>query len=203
MNTGRETGSLSGRVVGNPAVQTLVAMVVVSLLTWWSFLVGSTGLFVLASPVFDPPWGLVTSVYAHANPAHLLSNAMLIAVAGGIVSLSTTRLKFHAFFLSTGALAAVAQVWSGLVLGNPTAVLGSSGAAFALVGYVLASNPVSASLLDRFRLPARAVVILVALAAFVLTLTYSAPGSALVAHFTGAVAGLTAGRFRLLRDAGR
>lgn len=192
-----------GRVVRNPAVQTLAAMVVVSLLTWWSFLVGLTGLFVLAPPVLDPPWGVVTSVYAHANPAHLLSNAMIIAVAGGIVSLSTTRLKFHAFFLSTGALAAVAQVWSGVVLGNPTAVLGSSGAAFALVGYVLASNPVSTSFLDRFRLPARAVVVLVALIAFVLTLTYSAPGSALVAHFTGAVAGLTAGRFRLLRDTRR
>lgn len=189
-----------GRVVRNPTVQTLAAMVVVSLLTWWSFLVGLTGLFVLAPPVLDPPWGVVTSVYAHANPAHLLSNAMIIAVAGGIVSLSTTRLKFHAFFLATGALAAVAQVWSGVLLGNPTAVLGSSGAAFALVGYVLASNPVSTSFLDRFRLPARAVVVLVALIAFVLTLTYSAPGSALVAHFTGAAAGLTAGRFRLLRD---
>lgn len=189
-----------GRVVRNPAAQTLAAMVVVSLLTWVGFLVGLTRLFVLAPPVLDPPWGVVTSVYAHANPAHLLSNAMIIAVAGGIVSLSTTRLKFHAFFLATGALAAVAQVWSGVVMGNPTAVLGSSGAAFALVGYVLASNPVSTTFLDRFRLPARVVVVLVTLIAFGLTLTYSAPESALVAHFTGAVAGLVAGHFRLLRD---
>jgi membrane associated rhomboid family serine protease len=174
-------------------------MLVVSLLTWWSFRAGAAWLFVLAPPLFDPPWSLVTSVYAHASPAHLLSNAMVIAIAGGIVAYSTTGARFHAFFVSTGGLAAVAQVGVGATFGGSTAVLGASGAAFALVGYVVASNPVSSSLLGRFRLPARAVVVLAALIALGLALAYSAPGGALVAHFTGSVAGLAAGRFRILR----
>jgi uncharacterized membrane protein YjjB (DUF3815 family) len=42
-------------------------------------------------------------------------------------------------------------------------------------------------------------VVVVALAALVLTVLFSAPGSALVAHFAGAAMGLVAGRLRLLR----
>ncbi|WP_089882784.1 rhomboid family intramembrane serine protease [Halogeometricum limi] len=173
-------------------------MVAVSLLTWGASFVGLVGLFALAPPVLLPPWTLVTSVYAHAGPGHLLSNAVVVALAGTLVSLSTTRLRFHLFFVVTGALAGVAHVWATGLLGGPTAVLGASGAAFALVGYVLAANPASGMLFDTLRLPPRVLVVLVAAVALGLTLAFSAPGSALVAHFAGAVMGLLAGRLRLL-----
>ncbi|SDM50849.1 Membrane associated serine protease, rhomboid family [Halogranum gelatinilyticum] len=190
---------VSRALLGNPVVETLAAMAVVSLLTWTAALVGLTGLFVLAPPVLSPPWALVTSVYAHAGPGHLVSNAVVVAVAGSLVAWSTTRLRFHAFFLTTGVLAGLAQVWLGGLFAPGVGVLGASGAAFALVGYVLAANPVSSTLLDRFRLPPRVTVLLVAVVAGGLTLLFSAPGSALVAHLTGAVLGLVAGRLRLLR----
>lgn len=186
-------------LVGNPVVETLVAMLVVSLATWAAALVGLTGLFVLAPPVFSPPWSLVTSVYAHIGPGHLLSNAVVVAVAGSLVAWSTTRVRFHAFFVTTGVLSGLAHVWLGSLVGPSVGVLGSSGAAFALVGYVIAANPVSSTVLDRLRLPPRVTVLLVATIAGGLTLLFSAPGSALVAHLTGAVLGLVAGRLRLLR----
>lgn len=198
--TDDDAGSVVSRALfGNPVVETLVAMVVVSLATWTAALVGLTGLFVLAPPVFSPPWSLVTSVYAHIGPGHLLSNAVVVAVAGSLVAWSTTRLRFHAFFVTTGVVAGLAQVWLGSLLGSSAGVLGASGAAFALVGYVLAANPVSSTVLDRLRLPPRVTVLLVAVVAGTLTLLFSAPGSALVAHLTGAVLGLIAGRLRLLR----
>jgi membrane associated rhomboid family serine protease len=174
-------------------------MVVVSLLTWAASLVGLVGLFALSPPVFIPPWTLVTSVYAHAGPAHLLSNAVVVALAGSLVSLSTTRLRFHAFFLTTGVLSGLAQVWLTSLVGPSTGVLGASGAAFALVGYVITANPVSATVFDRLRLPPRVVVVVVAIVAGGLTLLFSAPGSALIAHLTGAILGLLAGRIQLLR----
>jgi membrane associated rhomboid family serine protease len=195
----RTDSSLRAAVVGNPVVETLVTMVAVSLLTWTASLVGLVGVFVLAPPVLLPPWTLVTSVYAHAGPGHLLSNAVVVAVAGSLVAWSTTRLRFHAFFVTTGALSGLAHVWLGSLVGPSTGVLGASGAAFALVGYVITANPVSTTVLDRLRLPPRVLVVLVAIVAAGLTLLFSAPGSALVAHLTGAVLGLLAGRVQLLR----
>lgn len=186
-------------LVGNPVAETLLAMVVVSLLSWAASLVGLVGLFALAPPVFVPPWTIFTSVYAHAGPGHLLSNAVVVLLAGTLVSATTTRRRFHTFFVVTGALAGLAQVWTAGLFGVRAGVLGSSGAAFALVGYVLTANPASTAVLDRLRLPGRAVVAVVAAVALLLTLLFSAPGSALVAHFAGAAMGLLAGRLRLLR----
>nr|WP_276275215.1 rhomboid family intramembrane serine protease [Haladaptatus sp. QDMS2] len=174
-------------------------MTVVTFLTWVSFFTGLGGLFVLAQPLLNPPWALVTSVYAHAGVGHLISNAVIVILAGSLVAWSTTRLRFHAFFVTTGALAGVAEVLISGLLGQPTAVLGASGAAFALVGYVLAANPASTVLFDRLNLPPRVLVVLVAAAGLVLTFLFSAPGSALIAHLTGAMLGLVAGRMRLLR----
>ncbi|QLG29560.1 rhomboid family intramembrane serine protease [Halorarum halophilum] len=174
-------------------------MLVVSVLTWAGTLVGLAGLFVLAPPILSPPWGLLTSVYAHAGPGHLLANAVVVAVAGSLVARRTTRFRFHGFFLVTGVLAGVAQVWVGGLLGRSVAVLGASGAAFALVGYVLVANPASAALLERVSVPPRVAAAVVAVAAAGLTLAFSPAGSALVAHFVGTVLGLVAGRLRLLR----
>lgn len=196
---GRDRRSPGGVLLGNPVVETLLAMLVVSVLAWGASLVGLLGLFALGSPVWLPPWELLTSVYAHAGPAHLLSNAVVVAVAGTLVSLSTTRFRFHAFFVVTGALAGIAHVWASGLLGARTSVLGASGAAFALVGYVLAANPAAEALFGTLRLPPRAVIAVVAAIALALTLSFSAPGSALVAHFAGAAMGLVAGRFGLLR----
>lgn len=174
-------------------------MLVVSLFTWAASFVGLVGLFALAPPVLLPPWTLVTSVYAHAGPAHLLSNAVVVALAGSLVALSTTRLRFHLFFVVTGMLSGLAHVWITGLFGPSSGVLGASGAAFALVGYVISANPVSTSVLDRLRLPPRVLVVIAAVVAVGLTLLFSAPGSALIAHLTGASLGLLAGRVQLLR----
>lgn len=179
-----------------PVTETLAVMTVVSLVAW-SPIPGIRRAMVLAAPVGEPPWALVSSVYAHATVPHLLNNAVLVALAGTLVAWTTTRLRFHAFFLGTGVLAGVAQVWVGSVVGPAVGVLGASGAAFALVGYVLTGNAASETVLGV--LPARATVVVVAAVAVGLTLALSGPNSALVAHLVGALAGLAAGRVRLLR----
>jgi membrane associated rhomboid family serine protease len=161
-------------------------------------LVGLFGLLALSTPVSVAPWTLVTSVYAHGSVGHLVANALALLLVGPLVERRTTRPRFHAFVVTTGALAGVAQVTLGSLLGPPSAVLGISGAVFALGGYLLAGNVVSATLFDRLRVSSRVQLVLFGLLAVVLTAATAAPGVALVAHGTGAFCGLVAGRVRLL-----
>ncbi|ESS06704.1 MAG: rhomboid family protein [uncultured archaeon A07HB70] len=150
----------------------------------------------LATPVARP-WTLVTSVYAHAGLWHLLANALVVGVAGLPVAAATTRVRFHGFFLATGAAAGVAQIAAGA-----DAVVGASGAAFALVGYVLAANPVTGLLGARVDVSPRALVVVVAAVAVGLALLLGGSGGALVAHAAGAALGLAAGRSRVLATGG-
>jgi len=177
----------------SPTLETLAVFLVVFALQGVAALVGLVGLFVLAPPITASPWTIVTSVYAHASTGHLLSNSLALLLAGLLVERRTTRLRFHLFFVTVGALAGITQVLLSGVIGPATAVLGASGAVFGLFGYLLAGNVVTASLLDRVRLSPRAQFGLFALAALVVTVATGRPGVALVAHFTGLLLGLLAG----------
>jgi membrane associated rhomboid family serine protease len=187
-----------GRLTGSPTVQTLVVMLAVFVVNEATKLVGLLGLsqflFVLGPTFPVRPWSLVTSVYAHAGPAHLLSNAVMLALVGLMVEQSTNRLRYHAFFITTGVLSGLSQV----ILIPGSRVLGASGAIFALLGYLVAGNPVSSSVLDTLRLGRRAQVAIFAVLAVVVTFLTGAPGVALVAHFTGFLLGLIAGRTGVL-----
>lgn len=155
--------------------------------------------FALALPLTVAPWTLVTSVYAHASLDHLLANAVALAVVGFALERSTTRLRFHGYVLVTGALAGLAEVLFGVLLGGGAAVIGASGAVLALYGYVLAGNPVTGGVLDRLNLGRRAKLLLVVALALLLTLLTARSGVALVAHAAGFGLGLIAGRRHVLR----
>lgn len=160
--------------------------------------VGLAGLFALSAPLSFAPWTVVTSVYAHASVGHLLANAVGLLIVGPLVERRTTRLRFHAFVVATGGAAGIAQVTLGGLIGPPPAVLGLSGAVFALGGYLLAGNVASARLLDRLHLSRQVQFLLFAAVAALLTLMTAAPGIALIAHVVGAFSGLLAGRVGLL-----
>jgi hypothetical protein len=133
----------------------------------------------------------------NAGRVELLEDRRLVQQIAGLER-RTSRLRFHAFFLTVGALAGITQVVATGLLGPGTAVLGASGAVFGLIGYLLAGNVVASTLLDRVKLPPRAQFALFALAALVVTIATGRPGVALVAHFTGLFLGLLAGAVGLL-----
>ncbi len=153
-------------------------------------------LFALSAPLDVAPWTLVTSVYAHASIGHLLANALALGLVGPLVERRTTRLRFHAFVVATGGLAGVGQVLVSGLIGPGAAVLGLSGAVFALGGYALTGNRVADTAVSW--LPPRVQVGLFVGVAVLGTLLTAAPGVALVAHATGALCGLLAGRARVL-----
>ncbi|WP_336362579.1 rhomboid family intramembrane serine protease [Halalkalicoccus salilacus] len=183
----------------SPTLETLVLLVVVFVLQQALSLVGiGLGLFALAAPLAERPWTLVTAVYAHAGPVHLVSNLVGLALFGLLVERATTRVRFHGFVLVTGMLAGIAEVLIGM-LWDPVAVIGTSGAVFALMGYLLAGNPVSDAVMGRFRPGRRVQVALVIVLATAITLLTASAGVALIAHFTGFSLGLVSGRLHLLR----
>lgn len=198
---------------GNPVFELLfvfflifAVQVVAGLVESLTALVGVVGsLFVLSPPIADEPWTIVTSVYAHGSLNHLLSNAVALVLFGWPVARATTRIRFHAFFLGSGALAGVVQVLAtvflarlSFVAAEPSAVLGASGGVFALLGYFLASNRLSSSIAGVFRLPRWVTVAGFVAVAVALTLATAAPGVALFAHFAGLLVGLFAGHLALL-----
>lgn len=190
-------------------VDLLVVFAVVFLVYHLALVVGLglvAGLFVLSPPVTDNLLSVVTSVYAHQGLGHLLSNSIALVVFGWPVARATTRVRFHAFFLLTGAIAGLSQIVltnaaaAAPILGVPGTggVIGASGGVFALLGYLIASNRLSAGLASFVEVPRwLTAVVFVGLAAAV-TLATAGPGIALLAHFTGFLVGMLAGSARIL-----
>ncbi len=176
----------------------------VQLVTTVADLVGE--LFVLQPPILDNPWTVVTSVFAHADVGHLLSNAVALLVIGIPVALYTTRARFYTFFITAGAIAGVSQILLSdmftlvPVIGFTASpgVLGASGGVFALLGYLLASNRVSSTLGAVVDVPRWLTYVVFCVLAAALTVVTATPGAALIAHFTGLLVGLLAGRLNLL-----
>jgi len=182
----------------SPVVETLVVLAAVYALQTGLWFVDQGGMLVLGPAVEARPWTVVTSVYAHAGPAHLLGNAVTFLVIGPFVARRTTRPRFHAFFVVTGALSGLAEVAVGVALGRPTLVLGASGAVLGLAGYLLAGNVLTDRLLARLSLSPRVQVALLVAAVVAVTVLTGGGGVALVAHATGFAIGLLAGRVGLL-----
>jgi len=184
----------------SPIVDTLALFALVALAQVVLGAVGpAAGLFALSPPVADDPWTILTSVYAHGGLGHLVSNSIALVLFGWPVARATSRLRFHAFFVSTGATAGIAQVWLMGILGAAAPVLGASGAIFALLGYLLTSNPVAEGVAASVDVPRWFVLGFFAVVAAGMTVATMSPRAALVAHFTGLMLGLVAGRARLLQ----
>ncbi len=87
-------------------------------------------------------WGLVTSVFLHADPSHIFFNAFALFTFGifleGIVG---AKNLLKVFFIS-GIIASVFYVLTSVfILGSYTPSLGASGAIFGVIGAVVALRP--------------------------------------------------------------
>jgi len=184
----------------SPTAETVLLLLGVFLLQVPLGLFGLGGLFVLTPAFPVTPWTLVTAVYSHAGPVHLLGNAVVLVAVGPLVERVTSRWRYHLFFVTTGAVAGLAQVMLFPVTGTP-GVLGASGAVFALAGYLVAGNVVATRVLgalDRAAGTGWASTAVLLAVSVGLAVALSGPNSAVVGHVTGLLAGLVAGRARLL-----
>jgi len=187
---------------GSPTTTLVGVLVVVFLVQVLLAVLGPPVSMALAWPLSDRPWTLLTSVLAHGGPLHLATNALALFVLGLVLERRTEPWRFYAFFLFVGAVAGVTEVTVARLLGDGVSVLGASGAIFGLFGYLLAGNRLTDAVAGRLTVDPR--VAIVAILAVALAITWLTRGRrvALVAHFTGLVLGLLAGRAHVLRHGG-
>ncbi|WP_336327633.1 rhomboid family intramembrane serine protease [Halovenus sp. HT40] len=184
-----------GNGSGMPVLELLFVFVLVYVLQFITAFAGVVeSLFILSPPIAQNPWTIVTSIYAHNGTGHLLSNAVALVLFGWPVARATTRLRFHLFFIVSGAVAGITQI----VVSDAAGVLGASGAVFALFGYLIVGNRLSSSLVQAVRVPTWVTLVVFIVIAAVVTLATASPGVALIAHFAGLLVGLLAGRIGLL-----
>jgi len=97
--------------------------------------------FTLSSAAPLAVWTWVISVFSHGGIGHLFGNAIVLFFFGPVLERYIGSRRFTGMFLITGALAGLAQIGLGLYLGNPTSVLGASGAIMAILGMLTVLNP--------------------------------------------------------------
>ena len=76
------------------------------------------------------PWTLLTSLFAHASPIHILANMFSLFMLGPTLELALGRVRYLALYLLSGFGGSVAVI---ILVGANSSVLGASGAIFGLM----------------------------------------------------------------------
>ncbi|AHF99787.1 rhomboid family protein [Halostagnicola larsenii XH-48] len=110
-------------------------------------------LFTLSTANPTYVWTWVTSVFAHSpffiigaqgpegSIFHIVFNSIVIFFFGPLVERYIGSRDFAILFVVSGVLAGIGQVGLASLLGEPSSVLGASGAALAIIGVVTILNP--------------------------------------------------------------
>jgi membrane associated rhomboid family serine protease len=128
-----------------------------------------------APVTFMQPWRLLTSMFAHGSPLHLLSNMFSLFIIGRMLEPALGRARFIALFLLAGLGGATAVA----IISPFVPVLGASGAIFGMLGALFV-------LIRRFGGNVSQIVILVVLN---LAIGFIVPGLAWQAHIGGLLVG--------------
>ncbi len=138
------------------------------------------------------PWTIITSLFAHANIIHILSNMLVLYFFGTfLVSLIGERWLAVVYFL--GGIAGNLAFWW-LVPGGEA--LGASGAIFALGGALLVLRPNQPTMM--LFIPVTIPLWVSVVVGFLLT--FGSAGIAWQAHLGGLVLGVLAGFFFRARE---
>jgi membrane associated rhomboid family serine protease len=98
-------------------------------------------LFMLTSENPLYVWTWFTSILSHGGLYHIAVNSIIVYFFGQIVERYVGSRNFTLLFLGSGAAAGLAQVALGIAQGDPTRVLGASGAGLAIMGVLTILNP--------------------------------------------------------------
>ncbi|MGM5483455.1 MAG: rhomboid family intramembrane serine protease [Nanobdellota archaeon] len=100
------------------------------------FIDGLTENFLLVSQdVFTRPWILITSMFLHADPAHLLFNMYALLLFGPLIEQKVGSKRFLTVFLISGIMAAL------ISLPFYDRALGASGAIMGIIGLTIMLMP--------------------------------------------------------------
>ncbi|MFC6754982.1 rhomboid family intramembrane serine protease, partial [Halorubrum tibetense] len=147
VNRATSTGGIAGYFRGNATYVLLAAMWLTMIGQWVAIALGGGALhnrlFMLESTALWQVWTWVTAVFAH-DPGglfHIIANSIVLFFFGPLVERAVGSKKFVGFFLVAGMVAGLGHALVGLLTNAPVAVLGASGATFAILGVLTVWRP--------------------------------------------------------------
>ena len=153
-------------------------------------------------------WTLLTHIFAHGSPLHLIINMMVLFSLGGLSEKIIGRKRFIWFYILSGLFAGILSVFLAILYGNTPSgarifgspeiyMVGASGAIFAIAGLFVILLPKLKFMiifLPFFSLPAYIMIPLVLLITWIVAIVGDFPiGN--VAHFGGFLAGIIYGLY--------
>ncbi len=189
---------------GNVTYAVLALMWLTLLLQWIALAVGGQALhnrlFVLTSWNVEYVWTWVTSIFAH-DPGgifHIVFNSIVIFFFGPMVERYLGSRDFAILFVVSGVLAGFGQIGVATAAGEPSAVLGASGAALAIMGVLTILNP-NLKVYFMFFIPMPLWILTLGFAGISLLLVgggaAGAGGIAHAAHLVGLLIGFAVGEY--------
>jgi len=91
--------------------------------------------WLLATAYPSPGW--ILAAFSQAGPAHLLTNTCLLIIFGATIERQLSTRQYPAFLLTAGVLTTLAQVLEYNLNDVTGAMVGASGASFAVVAFTL------------------------------------------------------------------
>ncbi len=191
---------------GNMTYTFLALMWITFALQWIAIALGGIigmpglhgSLFTLSSENPLYVWTWVTSVFAHSPVMilHIVFNSIIIFFFGPLVERYVGSKNFALFFVISGAIAGLGFVGINIVQGSSVSLLGASGAAFALLGFITVLNP-RLTVYLYFILPVPIWLLTLGLAAidFIAIGSGQATNVASEAHIIGLLIGLAYGAY--------
>ncbi|MCX9009769.1 MAG: rhomboid family intramembrane serine protease [Candidatus Methanoperedens sp.] len=179
-----------------------LAILVIAIISF--LLEGIPGYFeyLALSPLYilERPWTLVTHMFLHSGPIHLLFNMMFLFFFGPELERRIGGKRFLIVFFLSGIIAATGySLWSVLVLRSAAPAVGASGALFGIFACLAVIAPDIQVYI--YFIPMKITYALIFFALFDLLFIGSGDAIARSAHLSGVVAGLVMGK--RIKESGR
>lgn len=98
--------------------------------------VGAVGISLVDSP--SQYYRLITSLFLHADNAHILNNMLLLAFGGEIVEKAMGSKAYAVMYFLSGICGTLLTFLHDFLVGNGVIMIGASGAVFGVMGSLLA-----------------------------------------------------------------
>ncbi|GEN47140.1 rhomboid family intramembrane serine protease [Alkalibacillus haloalkaliphilus] len=143
---------------------------------------------------FDQYWRLISSIFVHVEPTHLLFNTFSLILFGPALEAMLGRFKFILAYLGAGIIANFATLF---LASLATANIGASGAIFGLFGIYLYLLFMKPELIDS---NSRQIIIIIVIVGLFLTFR---PNINIFGHIFGLIGGLALGPILFARYKGK
>lgn len=113
----------------------ILTVIIITVFVIQSFSEEFTDAFILKSSVLSKPWILVTSIFLHGSPSHLIFNMFALVLFGLLLEKFVGSKRFLVIFFLSGLIASVSSAFV------YSASLGASGAIYGVIGALAAIRP--------------------------------------------------------------